>query len=64
MERVACGCAVDLMDTHFDCAGPDEDMDEIVQRHLYHLVEEMPVINDNKELLGVVCLRDVLKSYL
>jgi CBS-domain-containing membrane protein len=64
MERVTCGYAIDLMDAHFDYASPDEELGDILQRHLDHVFEEMPVLNEHKQLLGVVCLRDILKSYL
>lgn len=64
MERVTCGCASEIMDSHFNAADPGQEMDEIFALHLDHLVEELPVLSTQGELVGVVCLRDVLKAYL
>lgn len=60
MERVTCGCACDLMETHFASADPSEEMDETLHRLLEHHIEDMPVINGQGDCLGAINLLDVL----
>lgn len=60
LERVAAGSAVELMEAHFVSANPDESLDEILYRQLDHWVEDLPVINQQGELLGVINLSDIL----
>lgn len=60
LERVVTGSAAELMEAHFASAGPDENLDEILYRQLDHWVEDLPVINPQGELLGVINLSDVL----
>ncbi len=64
LERVAAGSAAELMETHFVSADPDESLDEIVYRQLDHWVEDIPVINQQKELLGVINLSDILLAVM
>jgi len=60
LERVAAGSASELMEVHFATASADENIDEIIFRQLDHWVEDLPVINEKGELLGVINLSDVL----
>lgn len=60
LERVVPGSAAELMEVHFARANPDEKIDEILYRQLDHWVEDLPVINQQGELLGVINLSDVL----
>ncbi len=60
LERVAPGSAVELMEVHFASAKPDERLDESIHRQLDHWVEDLPVINQQGELLGVINLSDIL----
>jgi Mg/Co/Ni transporter MgtE len=60
LERVVTGSAEELMEAHFASADPDESLNEILYRQLDHWVEDLPVINQQKELLGVINLSDVL----
>ncbi|MCK5479203.1 MAG: CBS domain-containing protein [Methylococcales bacterium] len=60
LERVTTGSAAELMEAHFASASPDENLDEILYRQLDHWVEDLPVINQQGELVGVINLSDVL----
>ena len=60
LERVVSGTAAELMEAHFVSASPDENLDEILHRQLDHWVEDLPVINQQGELQGVINLSDVL----
>lgn len=60
LERVAAGSATELMEVHFASAAADEELDEIIFRQLDHWVEDLPVIDQEGKLLGVINLSDVL----
>ncbi len=60
LERVVSGNAVELMEIHFASAKPDEDLYEILFRQLDHWVEDLPIINQQGRLIGVINLSDVL----
>ncbi len=62
MDRVAGGAARDFMDGSFTWAGPDEELDNVLARQLEHDVEDMPVLDDNGALLGMVNLTAVLRE--
>lgn len=64
LERVVPGTAAELMETHFASASPDENLNEIIVRQLDHWVEDLPVINHQGELLGVINLSDVLMEVM
>jgi len=60
LERISAGSAAELMEVHFASAEPNENLDEIIHRQLDHWVEDLPVINQQGELLGVINLSDIL----
>ncbi len=60
LERVAPGSASELMDVHFASAAPNEQISAIVYRQLEHWVEDLPVIDENGALLGVINVSDLL----
>ncbi len=60
LERVLGGSAVELMETHFASAGPEEELHEVLYRQLDHWVEDLPVIDDQGRLQGVINLTDIL----
>ena len=62
MERIAGGAAGELMDRDFVYATPNEALDEVVHRQLTHDVEDMPVLKEDKRLLGAINLRAVLSE--
>lgn len=63
MHRVAGGTARELMDAHFVSAHPDEELDNVLHRQLEHDMEDMPVIDDQGQLVGAVNLRTVLRDF-
>jgi len=58
--RIAGGSAQELMDTEFTFARPDEELDNVLHWQLEHDVENMPVINGDGILVGIINLRAVL----
>lgn len=56
------------MDDQVICAELDEDIDDILyqhdlfQQHVERRVEDIPVINEQRRLLGVVRLSDLLRD--
>ena len=60
LERVAAGTAAELMEVHFASATADEDLDDIIFRQLDHWVEDLPVIDQEGKLIGIINLSDVL----
>lgn len=61
LERVVPGSASELIDAHFaSVAPPDEQVSKILYRQLEHWVEDLPVIDGDGALLGVINLSDVL----
>ena len=64
MMRIAGGSARELMDTEFTFARPEEELDNVLHWQLEHDVEDMPVINGDGKLLGVINLRVVLREMI
>ena len=64
MMRIAGGSAQELMDTEFTFARPDEELDNILHWQLEHDVEDMPVINEDEILVGVINLSIVLREMI
>jgi Mg/Co/Ni transporter MgtE len=61
MERVARGGVSEWMDTHFAYARQDEELDNVINRQLEQDMEDMPVIDEQGKLLGVINMRKVLQ---
>lgn len=64
LERVAPGAANELMEVHFASAAPDDQVSKILYRQLEHWVEDLPVIDEDGKLLGVINLSDILYSVM
>ena len=64
MMRITGCSAQELMDTEFTFARPDEDLDNVLHWQLEHDVEDMPVINDDWILVGIINIRVVLREML
>ena len=64
LERVSCGCAHELMDSHFIHANPEEDLEDVLHRQLEFYVEDMVVIDEQQHLLGTINLTTVLREFL
>jgi CBS-domain-containing membrane protein len=62
--RIAGGSAQELMVTEFTFARPDEELDNVLHWQLEHDVEDMPVINEDGILVGVINLRVVLQEMI
>jgi len=62
MERIAGGAAQDFMDPHFASARPEEELDNVLDRMLEHDVEDLPVLDDHKLLVGTIGLTTVLQA--
>jgi len=60
--RIAGGSAQELMDTEFTFARPEEELDNVLHWQLEHDVKDMPVINNDGILLGLVSLSEVLQE--
>lgn len=67
IERVTLGCVADHMSDQVICAEADEDIDEIFyERDLFQQdrerrAEEIPVVDQQHRLLGVIRLSDLLR---
>jgi len=62
MERIARGPVRELMDSHVAAASPDEDLDDVLHRAIEQGLEDLPVVDAGKHLLGVVNLSDILRA--
>ncbi len=68
IERITLGTVADHMDDQVICAGVDEDIDDILyqhdlfQQHVERRVEDIPVVDKQQRLLGVVRLSDLLRD--
>lgn len=68
IERITLGSVADHMDDQVMCAGADEDIDDILyqhdlfQQHLDRRVEDIPVVDEQRRLLGVIRLSDLLRD--
>ena len=67
-ERITLGSVADHMDDQVMCAGVDEDIDDVLyqhdlfQQHLDRRVEDIPVVDGQRRLLGVIRLSDLLRD--
>lgn len=68
IERITLGCVADHMDDQVMCVGVDENIEELVyqhdlfQQHVERRVEDIPVIDEQRRLLGVIRLSDLLRN--
>lgn len=70
IERITLGSVADHMNDSVMCAGVDEDIDDILyqhdlfQQHVERRVEDIPVVDEKRRLLGVIRLSDLLRNAL
>lgn len=64
VERVTHGPVSAYMDDRFVFASPDEYLDNVLHRHMERQVEDMPVVDAQGELQGVIRLADVLRAII
>jgi predicted transcriptional regulator len=62
MDQIAGGAVQDLMDLHFASARPDEELDNVVDRMLEHDIEDLPVLDAQRQLVGAIRLTTVLQA--
>lgn len=68
IERITPGTVADHMSDQVMCAGVDEDIDDILyqhdlfQQHVERRVEDIPVVDEQRRLLGVIRLSDLLRD--
>lgn len=68
VERITLGNVAEHMDDRVLCAGVDEDVYDILhqhdvfQQHVERRVEDIPVVDDQRRLLGVIRLSDLLRD--
>lgn len=64
IERITLGTVAEHMDDRVLCAGADEDIDDIFHQHMEHQVEDIPVVDEHRRLLGVIRLADLLREVI
>ncbi len=70
VERITLGTVTDHMSDRVMCAGVDENIDDILykhdifQQHLERRVEDIPVVDEQRHLLGVIRLADLLRNVI
>lgn len=68
IERITLGNVAEHMDDRMMCVGVDEDIDDILhkhdlfQQHVERRVEDIPVVDEQHRLLGVIRLSDLLRD--
>jgi CBS-domain-containing membrane protein len=68
IERITIGSVADHMDDQVMCVGIDEDIEDLLyqhdlfQQHVERRVEDIPVVDEQHRLLGVIRLSDLLRD--
>ncbi len=62
MERIACGPVQELMDPHVTAASLEEEVDDVLHRLIEQGLEDLPVVDASRRLVGVVNLSTVLRA--
>lgn len=62
-ERLTDAPAKELMNRHFVTAHPDEELDEVLAHMIEHHVEDLPVVDDERRVVGTVNLTEVLRVF-
>lgn len=68
IERITLGSVAEHMDDRVLCAGADEEIGDILYQHdvfqqqVERRVEDIPVVDDERRLLGVIRLSDLLRE--
>jgi len=58
------GCVSDVMTRDVMCAGENQDSDELISLMSDCQVRRVPVVNQNKELVGIVSLGDLATHHV
>ncbi len=62
MERVFGGTSSEIMERDFASAHPDEELDNVLHRMLEYMVDDMPVLDDEKHIIGTINLTDIMRA--
>lgn len=62
VERVTAGAVREHMDEHVLCMRPDERISEVFHHHMERRVEDIPVVDADRRLLGVIRVADLLRK--
>ena len=62
IERVTAGSVGEHMDDHVLCMRPDQRISEVFHHHMERRVEDIPVVDEQKRLLGVIRVADLLRE--
>lgn len=62
MERVVVGSADELMESEFVFARPDEDLGDVLHRFVEYDLQDMPVLDEQRLLIGGINLNTVLRE--
>ncbi len=62
VERVTTGVVREHMDDHVLCMQPDERISEVFHHHMERRVEDIPVVDADRRLLGVIRVADLLRQ--
>ena len=62
MDRISARTAQDLMNPHFASARPDEQLDNVLDRMLEHDIEDLTVLDVQRQLVGAISLTTVLQA--
>jgi CBS domain-containing protein len=61
LDRITSEKLADLMDRHVIFAGKEDDLQAVMDRMLTANIKEIPVVDENRRLIGVVSLFDLWK---
>lgn len=59
-ERISCGNANEIMNSHFVTAKLDDDLEDILHHQLDHYIHDMPIISREGKPVGAINLAQVL----
>ncbi|NWO06453.1 MAG: CBS domain-containing protein [Alteromonadaceae bacterium] len=68
IERITLGAVADHMDDQVMCVGIEENIEDLLyqhdlfQQHVERRVEDIPVVDEQQRLLGVIRLSDLLRD--
>lgn len=62
LDRVARGPVGEFMDQHFIAARLDENVHEVLHQHMERRVEDIPVLDGEERLVGVIRLVDLIRA--
>lgn len=62
VERITPSTVGEYMDERVLCMRPDESISEVLHQHMERRVEDIPVVDDDGRLLGVIRVADLLRA--